>query len=249
MDLQEILSEVGEEKAAIINAAIQAEQKKGIDTSKKKGAENTKLIQELARLKDALREAAGIEDFGEDPVETIKAKVSELKTVKQPEGVKDIESLKASIMAEVRASAKKETEALRAQLAEKEKAAEMAQTKFRNAKITSQLSEQMNGKIRGHDYVIKDWIREGKVKLDDNDQIVFVGQDETDLIDGKKYLDQFTKERSDLVISQQIPGGGSAGNRVDVNKVKQISVDQFQKLPIPTQQAFMQAGGKVLDQQ
>jgi hypothetical protein len=51
------------------------------------------------------------------------------------------------------------------------------------------------------------------------------------------------------VISQQIPGGGSAGNRVDVNKVKQISMDQFQKLPISTQQTFMQSGGKILDQQ
>lgn len=244
MDLQEILTEVGEDKAAIINAAIQAEQKKGIDTSKKKGAENTKLIQELARLKDALRDVAGIEDFGDDPVETIKAKVSELKTAKQPDKSKDEDVVKA-----VEARFKKQFDELKNSLAEKEKAVTEAQTKFRNAKITTALSEQMNGKIRGHDYVIKDWIREGKVKLDDNDQIVFVGQDETDLIDSKKYLDQFTKERSDLVISQQIPGGGSAGNRVDVNKVKQISLDQFQKLPIQTQSAFMQAGGKVLDQQ
>jgi hypothetical protein len=133
-------------------------------------------------------------------------------------------------------------------IAEKEKATEQANTKFRNAKITSQLSDAMNGKIRGHDFVIKDWIRENKVRLDENDQVVFVGQDETETIDSKKYLDSFTKERSDLVISQQIPGGGSAGNRVDVNKIKQVSFDQFTKLPIPDQNAFMKAGGKVLDQ-
>ena len=68
MDLQEILSEIGDEKAAIVNAAILAEKRLGIDASKKKGAENTKLISELAKVKDALREVAGIEDFGDDPV-------------------------------------------------------------------------------------------------------------------------------------------------------------------------------------
>jgi hypothetical protein len=51
------------------------------------------------------------------------------------------------------------------------------------------------------------------------------------------------------VISQQIPGGGSAGNRVDFNKVKQISHDQFNKLSIPDQTAFMKSGGKLIEQQ
>lgn len=247
MDLQELLAEVGEEKAAIFNAAIeaakQAEAKKGIEASRKKGAENTKLIAEIAKLKDAVKEVAGVDDLGDDPVETIKAA---LKTVKQPDTAKDIDSLKASIIAEVKASTKKETDALRAQLAEKEKAAEQAQTKFRNAKITSQLSEQMSGKFRAHDLAIKDWIREGKVRLDENDQIVFVGQDETETIEPKKWLETYAKERSDLVISQQLPGGGSAGNRVDISKAKQMTLADFNTLESVDKAKFMGSGGKVI---
>jgi hypothetical protein len=251
MNFDEILAEVGDEKAAIITAHVDsvklAERKIGIDFSKKKGAENTKLISENARLKDAIREAAGIEDFGDDPAETIKEKIAALKTVK-PNNAAEGDAIK-----KMEDSFKKQLNDLKTtfstQIAEKEKAAEQAQTKFRNAKITSQLSEAMNGKIRGHDFVIKDWIREGKVKLDENEQIVFVGQDENETIDSKKFLESFTKERSDLVVSQQIPGGGSAGNRVDVNKIKQVSMDQFTKLSIPDQNSFMKAGGKVIDQQ
>lgn len=252
MNFEEILAEVGEEKAAVITAHVEsvklAEKKIGIDASKKKGAENTKLISENARLKDAIREAAGIEDFGDDPAETIRQSIAALKTGK-PDKTTDIDAIKASLVAEIKAGNKKEIDALKAQIAEKEKAAEQAQTKFRNAKITSQLSDVMNGKIRGHDFVIKDWIREGRVKLDENEKVVFVGADETDTIDSKKFLESFTKERSDLVISQQVPGGGSAGSRVDVSKVKQVTMEQFSKLSIPEQNAFMKGGGKVLEQQ
>jgi hypothetical protein len=70
MNFDEILAEVGEEKAAVIQSHLDsvklAERKIGISTSQKKGAENTKLISENARLKDAIREAAGIDDFGDD---------------------------------------------------------------------------------------------------------------------------------------------------------------------------------------
>ncbi|MBE3142023.1 MAG: hypothetical protein IMZ53_15725 [Thermoplasmata archaeon] len=251
MSFEEILAEVGEEKAAVITAHVEslklAERKIGIDASKKKGAENTKLIAETARLKDAIREAAGIEDFGDDPAETIRQSIAALKTVKpnnaaEGDAIKVLETKFQKQMADMK-------NGFTTQLAEKDKATEQAQTKFRNAKITSQLSEAMNGKFKAHDLAIKDWIREGKVKLDENDQVVFTGQDETETIDTKKYLESFAKERSDLVISQQIPGGGSAGNRVDVSRIKQISMDQFTQLSIPDQSAFMKGGGKILEQQ
>jgi hypothetical protein len=244
MDLQEILTEVGEEKAAVIQAAITAEKKLGIATSSKKGAENTKLIAEIAKYKDALREAAGIEDFGDDPVTKIKESIAALRAVK-PNNATEGDALKA--LEQKLLKQQKESEArFQAIIAEKDKATEQAQTKFKNAKITSQLSDAMSGKIRGHDYVIKDLIREGKVRLDENEQAVFVGQDETETIDSKKWLESFTKERSDLVISQQIPGGGSAGNRVDASKMKQMSLADFNSLEAVDKAKFMGGGGKVI---
>jgi hypothetical protein len=251
MDLQEILTEVGEEKAAIINAAISMaadkEKKLGIEASKKKGVENTKLLDKLAKIQNATKEVLGIDDLGDDPVETIKQKITELKTEKA-DPAKDGDAIKALETRFQKTIADLKT-GFQTQIAEKEKAAEQAQTKFRNAKITSQLSDVMNGKIRGHDFIIENWINKGKVKLDENEKVVFVGEDETEVVESKKYLESFAKERSDLVISQQVPGGGSAGNRVDVSKVKQISMDQFTKLSIDDQNAFKKGGGNIIDQQ
>ena len=246
MDLQEILTEIGDEKAAVINAAIAAEQKKGIDASKKKGAENTKLISEIAKMKDAIKEVVGIEEFGEDPVETIKEKISALKAAKpaitNDDAIKNLEASFKKQLAEMKNS-------FSTQLENEKKEAEIAKEKYRNSKITEKLSKEMANKIKGHDIQIENWILKNKVKLDENDNVVFIGDSDDETIDSKKYLETFAKERSDLVISQQIPGGGSAGNRVDFNKIKQISTDQFINLSIPEQTAFMKSGGKVLDQQ
>jgi hypothetical protein len=225
MSIEDILAEVGEEKAAIINAHIesirQAEMRKGIEASKKKGAENTKLIGELARYKDALREAAGIEDFGEDPAETIREKIAALKGNQQPGKTGDSDAIKAL---------KKQLDEVTAKMTEKEQMAEQANAKYRNSKIAAHLSKEMSGKFRGVDLAIRDWIRENKVKINDNDEIVFIGSDESDVYEPKKFLETYAKENPDLVISQQIPGGGSAGNRVDYKKVKQISTDNYEKL-------------------
>ena len=249
MDIQEILSEVGEEKAKIItdhyNALIDVEKKKGVDASKKKGAENTKLIAEVAKMKDTLKEVFGIDDLGEDLSETVKSAVSNLKTAKPDnatngDAVKAIEERLNKQIREIKASMQKQVD-------DEKRKSEEVQSKYRNSKITSQLSDAMNGKIRGHDFVIKDLIREGKVRLDDSENVVFVGSDENDVFDTKKFLETFMKERSDLVISQQVPGGGSSGQRVDIKGMKQISHDQFQKLSLDKQKEFMTNGGKLLE--
>jgi hypothetical protein len=230
MDLQEILSEIGDEKAAVITAVIEAEKKKGVDASKKKGADNTKLIAEIARLKDAVKEAAGIEDLGEDPVEMIKQTITGFKAAKQTNNTdSDVaKTLEASFKKQI-AELKKGFED---QLANEKKEAEAAKAKYRNTKIAEKLAKEMSGKFSGHDVQIENWILKGKVKLDDSDNVVFIGESDEDLIDHKKYLETFAKERSDLLITQQTPGGGSSGQRVDPKKVKQVSMDQFAKMKL-----------------
>lgn len=249
MDLQELLTEVGEEKAAIFNAALeaakQAEAKKGIEASRKKGAENTKLIAEIAKLKDAVKEVIGVDDLGDDPVETIKAA---LKTVKPVNGSGSFDELKSSLEASFKKQLAERDRTWQDKFDQEKREKESVEKKFRDNRISSKLSEAMNGKFKGHDIQIENWILKGKVKLDENDQVFFIGQDETDLIDQKKWLENFSKERSDLVISQQLPGGGSAGNRVDIGNTKQISMDQFTKLSIDDQNAFKKAGGNIVDQ-
>jgi hypothetical protein len=243
MDLQEILTEIGEEKAAIVNAAIASEQKKGIDASKKKGAENTKLISEIAKMKDAIKEVVGIDDFGDDPVETIKEKISALKTAKptvtNDDAIKNLEASFKKQLVEMKNS-------FNTQLENEKKEAEIAKAKYRNSKITEKLSKEMANKIKGHDIQIENWILKNKVRLDENDNVVFIGDSEDETIDSKKYLETFAKERSDLVISQQIPGGGSAGNRVDIGKIKAISIADFNNLGSVEKAKYMSTNGKFI---
>lgn len=247
MDLKELLTEIGEEKAKIVNDAIAAaalvEKNKGIEASKKKGAENTKLIDKVAKTKDIVRDETGVDlgDFSDEQIEAFRQKLTELKTKKTDGGGSGDGVLEARLKKQEKLVAD-----LQNQITEEKATAKTAQAKFQNAKITNKLTEATKDRFKGNDVLIENWILKGKVKLDDNENVVFVGESEGETIDQKAYLEQFAKDRADLVISNQIPGGGSAGGgNKDVSKLKQLTLSDFNNLDSVQKAQFMASGGKV----
>jgi len=183
MTLEELLTEIGEEKAAVVKEAIQAQKNRSIVEAKKKS---------LGIALDALR--ASLTEAGIDPDEDIQAQLDEMR--KPPKGGKpDDAELK---------KVQKQLAELQTAFTTEQTAKTEALAKLNRAKLTEALSKQIDGRMHAQDMFIENMILTGKVKIGDDEQPVFV-QGDTE-IDLKTGVDKWMKENPKLVINQTKPG-------------------------------------------
>jgi len=96
-------------------------------------------------------------------------------------------------------------------LAEEAAAKLEVETKFKNSRITEFLSSMPESEnITGKDYVIKDFISSGIVKVNDAGKVVFIRDGEE--VDAKEGIETFNKSRPDLVRTNQATGSGGSGS-------------------------------------
>ena len=231
MELNEILEKLEEDERAIVTAAIEAEKTRGIEASRKKGQDVNKFMSEANKLKDTLR-ALNIDPAGnvEEQIENFKNRLDKMS--KESEGgdtiAKGLQKQIAEITKKLEASAKTEEEARR---------------KYTSAKISESLSKAFGDSIYGVDLAVKDLLSSGRVKLRDDESIVFVnGNDELDLSEG---VETFKKSRPDLVKNNQRPGGASAPHGTKTNKTMPLS--EFNKLSGKQRSEFVRSGGLPTD--
>jgi len=229
---EEEIAEVEKANAAL----VQAEKDRGISESRKKNKEAVEAKTAFGQLKDYLK------NLGVDPEGDLEAQAA---AIKEKVSKAEQTPVKDDAMESFKRETKNMIDGLKKTIEEKERAAKEAETKFRNSKTSEILSKHMADTFIGHDLIIEKFIRDGKVKLaDDNTTVLFVeGDEELDLAKG---LESFKKTRSDLVRNVQAAGsGGSGGGRVDYKKAKEISESQFNGLSLDEQKNFRLNGGKV----
>jgi hypothetical protein len=196
MTLQELLVEIGEEKAALVKEAIEAEQLKGIAKAKENNGKLSKATTELIRLKGIV-ENVGLDLDGDtdQQIEDLKTRLTAAAGKKKGEPDPEVAKLG------------KELASLKKLLADKDAEATEAKQKLTSAKLTERLTKALADKVVAHDYVIKDLIRNGQVKLGDNDSVVWLeGEDETDFDKG---VEKFVKSNPALLKNTQKPGSGA----------------------------------------
>jgi len=207
MTLEELLTEIGEEKAAVVKEAIQAQKNRSIVEAKKKS---------LGIALDALR--ASLTEAGIDPDEDIQAQLDEMR--KPPKGGKpDDAELK---------KVQKQLAELQTAFTTEQTAKTEALAKLNRAKLTEALSRQIDGRMHGQDMFIENMILTGKVKIGDDEQPVFV-QGDTE-IDLKTGVDKWMKENPKLVINQTKPGSGKpvvghqqqSGNDTEMSTIEML---------------------------
>lgn len=199
---------VSDDILADIDAMVDVEKQTGIKSKNKVDAEAKKLRESLksATSYKTTLEALGFKD-GETDIEEFTAELKE-KLAGKGGGAPDTELAKQvkALTKRLDASEKEKTEAVA-------KATEMTQ-KQRTRTLTDQLSkallnEKGQPRMFGQDLVVKDLVSSGRVKLTDDEKVVFVnGEETTDMETGIK---QLATERKDLLINYQQGGGGTGG--------------------------------------
>jgi hypothetical protein len=222
MALEEILKELGEEKAAVIAGAIEAEKQAGISAAHAKSSEIKKWMTEANRLRDEKR-ALGLE-----PDADLSEFVSSLKAEPKQKPISDAErKLNATL---------KEIDEYKTRL-------QKEQEKNARAAIYSEATKHLES-VPARDYVIKAWIADGKVKVDESGRVLMVEGDTDIPLD--KAVDVFIKNNPHLVSSGQRPGSGSAGSTSMAGK-KVMRVETFDGLTQKEKAAYMADGGKIID--
>lgn len=227
MTLEELIAEVGPDKAAIITAALQAEKDRGVSESRKKGEEVKKLLTLANRYKDVLR---GLDldpesDDLETQLETVKKNLGNGKQV--PEYEKQLKALTA-----------------RVDKAEKD-AAEKTQ-RLRTAKLTQKLQGALASKLIDGtpEYIIDGLITKGRVKVSEDDETVLWNENGTD-IDFDKGVESWLKSNPSLVKNVANAGGGSAGSGKPQGKT--MKRDAWDNLPAREKASFFKDGGQLID--
>jgi ATP-dependent protease HslVU (ClpYQ) ATPase subunit len=183
---------------------------------------------ETNRFKDTLKEHLDI-DFtsSDDPIATIAEK---------------LKSFKTSTVNTADYVPKSEFSKVKQQLADLVTREEQAQTKLRNVRITEALDQVMGDSFHGKDFVIKNLIASGEVRVDSDGGIVFVdGDDEMDL---QKGVEKLKKTRPDMVKNISKPGAESS-RRENRQDDKLISLGDFNKLPAKEKALKMSEGYKL----
>jgi hypothetical protein len=133
---------------------------------------------------------------------------------------------------------------LEKQIAEISQREQAAQQKVNTLKLTDALSQAMGDFFHAKDYVIKNMIASGEVKIDENGSIVFLdGDDELDL---QKVIESLKKKRPDLVKNISTEGSGSAPHRNKQELTKQMTLADFNKLPGKERALKMAEGYKLI---
>jgi hypothetical protein len=192
-----------------LESFVESLNQKGIDESRKKGAEIKKHLTAIATLKDFIKNKFSIDPDG-DMEEQAKPILEKLEKANKPPEGGSLQELEARITANFKKAEKELNEKWQKKLDDEAAAKLAVETKFKNSRITEILSSMIGDSIPAKDFVIRDFLSAGKVKLTDDNKVVFVDGD--DEIDSVKGLDEFKKKNPHLVISQQAPGSGGSGN-------------------------------------
>jgi len=218
MTLQELLVEIGEEKAVLVKEAIEAEQLKGIAKAKENNGKLSKATTELIRLKGIV-ENVGLDLDGDtdQQIEDLKQRLTAAAGKKKGEPDPEVAKLG------------KELASLKKLLADKDAEATEAKQKLTNAKLTERLTKALGDKVVAHDYVIKDLIRNGQVKLVDDAVLWVDGEEETDFDKG---VEKFVKANPTLLKNTQRPGsgardanaGGSHGDNSEIHPIEMLKM-------------------------
>jgi predicted RNase H-like nuclease (RuvC/YqgF family) len=229
MTLEEILAEVGEEKAGVIKAAIDAEKARGIDASRKKGDEVKRFMTEANKLKDALKALdVDPESDMDTQLESLKQKIAVAKA-----GGGSNEEVKAL---------QRSLKTLETKFAETERKEAETRKKYESAKLTEALTKAFGDTLIGVDQVVENLILKGKAKLIDENSVVFVdGETETELSAG---VEAFKKSRPDLVKINGKPGSGGTPPSGAPGQ-KKITTAQFETMSVKERAAFFADGGTV----
>lgn len=242
MELQELFTKykMPQDEQDFVSGLIEAEKNLGITESRKKNKEAQTVRAELNRLRDLLKANLELDPEGEleEQITALKEKLQKSSKTSDDDGKSNAEIEK------LRKEMKAMTDRFQKQIDEEKTAKEAVQQRLRNSKIKEVLDKAMGDVFIGKELVIKDFIREGKVKLTDDENVVFVdGDDEIELTKG---IDLFRKNNSDLVRNNQVPGSGGSP-KVDVGKKgNKISQEQYESLSLEDQKSFFSNGGKLL---
>lgn len=227
MLLADVLNKLNDEEKSVVTEAIEAEKSRGIDESRKKGQSVQKYMTESNRLKDILRNS------GIDPDEDIEQQLTTLKDGLKEKPKSDLERQVLTLS--------KQVKILTDGMAEKTKEAETEKGKYRNTKLTQVLGTSLGEKIHASDFVIKGLIRDGKVKLDENENPVWVdGETETEFGKG---VELFLKQNNTIVKTTQTPGTGSSPG--SGKSAKTMARAEFDSLAPADRMSFMKDGGKI----
>lgn len=232
--LEEIFTAIGADDAVVVKSAIQAEKDRGIEASRGKGKEVDKLLTELNRLRDFLRD-----DLEFDLDKDLKEQFEEARKDQGDDGNKKSE------LEKVVQQLTKKVESLTKEIGEKEKVATEKGEKLRVTKLTDVLRRSIGQKVHASDYVIKGLIRDGKVKLlEDEETAVFIENGEEVTFD--KGVQNFLKANASIVVNDQTGGGGTDGNHKAPGE-KVIRRSEFEKLPASEKSAKVKEGFKLTD--
>jgi hypothetical protein len=224
MDFQEVVAKLGEDEKGVVLAAIEAEKQRGIEETKRKGAENAKLRRENEGFKTAIKNTFEFDVTNVDELPTVLSKFK-TQTVNNSDFVP-----------------KKDFEFLKNQIAEEKALREAANKEIRNGKIAEKLNKIIGESFHAADYLIRDMISSGKVRLTESGDVAYVEGDEE--VEITKGIEKLKKARPDLVKNTSRPGSGGAGGGKDKSK-KEISLDEFNSLPGIERAKLMAEGYKL----
>lgn len=229
MELSEILSEIGEEKAAVVSAAIEAEKNRAISATREKAKDVRGFMAETLKYKDHFR-AIGLDPDGDLDAQlaSIKERLDKAATAKGEDdpAVKKLEKQLTAIMAKL-------------EVAEKEKSE--ATQKYTKTRLSETLRKAFGDQINGVGLAVDNLIYGGKVKLSASDDVVFVnGEDELTIDEG---IAAFKKAYPELVKNTQTPGGGSAPQGRPNGKT--ITGSQYEAMSVRDRAKFFESGGEL----
>jgi hypothetical protein len=219
MALDEILKKLTAEEAAIVTSAIDFEKQAGIEAVRKRAGEVTKHMTAANLYRDALR-AAELDPDGDV--------AEQLVALKQTNTGKPKSELEKQVL-----TLTKSVQQLTAKATEKEKEALESQNRYKSTRLHNELSTAFGETLVAKEFVIPGLIRDGKVKLNDLDSVVWVaGENEVDFKSG---VDQFKKTYPHLVKNTQSNGGGSNGGQG--GSAKTVTRAEFEALSATDQAA------------
>lgn len=225
--IDKVLAKLGEEDQVVIKTAIESEKTKGIESYKKAKEEANRLLSKFKPLEDSLI------DNGFDLNIPLAEQLQKIKAGSSNSS-EELENLKR----EQRKTAKEILD-LRT---ENEKAKEIKR-KFDNTKIASALDKAFGDRLIVKEPIIENLIIKGKVKLKDDETIVFVnGDDEEELQIG---IDSFIASNPSIVKATQNQGSGEKDNKTE-KKQKQMNRLDFEKLLPSDKLEFFKAGGSLI---
>jgi predicted RNase H-like nuclease (RuvC/YqgF family) len=223
MELEEVLKKLSDDEKSVVSAAIEAEKKRGIDEYRKVSSNNKNLLSERNKFKDALKaleidpEAEELSDRIDALKERLSGKQSNAEQAKLQRQIKELTDWKQNLENEKKALSEK----------------------LSTKTASDALRYLIGDKVQASQYVINDLIRSGRVRVLEDDSVMWVGQDgDVPLKDG---AEKFLKENPDIVKNPIAPGSGSKDEK-GTNKKSMTKADWL-KLPPKEQGAFITGGG------